>query len=176
MNSLLETSALDFTSRVAGKRQSLSAALDGDALGLVTVGDVMTPCPSCVTPGTTAVELVQLFQERRFRHLLVVNDDRLVGVVSDRDVIRLLSSDADDVCGRAAMEQLTAGELMSNGVVSISARRPLLEAVRLLVERNIHCLPVTDGERPIGILTGTDLLLALERLLTVLPRPQLADV
>lgn len=171
MNAVLDSSELDFPARITGKRRLLAGAFStlpfGNALGGVTVGEVMTPRPSCVAPETTAMELVHLFQERRFRHLLVVDRERLVGVVSDRDVIRLLSS-SDEACGRTAMEQLTAGELMSNGAVTVTPACSLVKAVRILVERNIHCLPVTDGERPIGILTGTDLFLSLELLLTVL--------
>jgi acetoin utilization protein AcuB len=138
-------------------------AAEAQRLGALVAADVMTPNPHCVSTATTAAELVQHFHERRFRHFLVADEGRLVGVISDRDVIRLFG--LDDFPERNALEQLTAGELMSTDLITVRSDTPLLDAVRLIVENGISCLPVVEEGRAIGILTTTDLYLSLEQLL-----------
>lgn len=138
-------------------------AADAQRLHALVVGDVMTRNPHAVCISTTAAQLVQHFHERRFRHFLVVESDKLVGVISDRDVIRLFG--LDDFPERNALESLTAGELMSTDLVTVEASTALIHAVELIVENGISCLPVVEDGRAIGILTTTDLYLALEQLL-----------
>src|SRR5688572_403609 len=99
----------------------------------------MTRNPHTVCISTTAAQLVQHFHERRFRHFLVVEQGRLVGVISDRDVIRLFG--LDDFPERNALESLTAGELMSTDLVTVEAHTSLVHAVELIVENGISCLP-----------------------------------
>lgn len=138
-------------------------AADAQRLDALVAADVMTRNPHSVSTATTAAELVQHFHERRFRHFLVSEHDRLVGVISDRDVIRLFG--IDDFPERNALEALTAGELMSTDLITVQPDTSLLEAVRLIVEHGISCLPVVEQGQAIGILTTTDLYLALEQLL-----------
>lgn len=138
-------------------------AAEAQRLDALVAADVMTRSPHCVTTATTAAELVQHFHERRFRHFLVAEEGRLVGVISDRDVIRLFG--LEDFPERNALEQLTAGELMSTDLITVEPSTSLLEAVKLIVENGISCLPVVEHGRAIGILTTTDLYLALEQLL-----------
>jgi acetoin utilization protein AcuB len=138
-------------------------AAEAQRLDALVAADVMTRNPHAVTTATTAAELVQHFHERRFRHLLVVEENQLVGVISDRDVIRLFG--LDDFPERNALEALTAGELMSTDLITVEPETSLLAAVKLIVENSISCLPVVEQGRAIGILTTTDLYLALEQLL-----------
>jgi acetoin utilization protein AcuB len=142
--------------RAEQKRDRLHATFDqaaeGQRLGALVAADVMTRSPHCVCTTTTAAELVQHFHERRFRHFLVAEEGRLVGVISDRDVIRLFG--LDDFPERNALDLIT-----------VKPETSLLEAVRLIVENGISCLPVVENGRAIGILTTTDLYLALEQLL-----------
>lgn len=153
--------------RTEQKRDWLQTAFDQAAeaqrLNALVAGDVMTRQPRCVPTSMTAAELVRQFHECRFRHFLVVENDHLVGVISDRDVIRLFG--LDDFPERNELEALTAGELMSTDVVTVEANTPLVQAVELIVEHGINCLPVVENGRAIGILTSTDLYLALEQLL-----------
>lgn len=153
--------------RAEQKRDSLQLAFEQAAqaqrLHALAVGDVMTRNPHSVCISTTAAKLVQHFHERRFRHFLVVEEGQLVGVISDRDVIRLFG--LDDFPERNSLEALTAGELMSTDLVTVEADTSLVQAVELIVENGISCLPVVENGQAIGILTTTDLYLALEQLL-----------
>ncbi len=158
-------------SRVERKRRALRAYFRAESLThtlrQTTVGQVMSPDPFSVTPETPAAELVKQFQQKKFRHFLVVEHDILVGVISDRDVIRLFG--LDEFPERNALEELTAGELMSDKILTVTADTQLAEAVGILVNKGINCLPVVDEMRPIGILTSTDLFLSLEQLLMAMP-------
>lgn len=153
--------------RTEQKRDWLQVAFEqaaqAERLHALTAADVMTLSPRTVTTRTTAAELVKHFHECRFRHFLVVENDRLVGVISDRDVIRLFG--LDDFPERNELEALTAGELMSTDLVTVERHTPLIKAVELIVENGISCLPVIEDNRPVGIVTTTDLYLTLEQLL-----------
>ena len=124
----------------------------------------MSPHPTCIDPHCSARELVQIFHEKRFRHLLVTEHDRLVGLISDRDVVRLFGM--HDSPEQEFLAKITAGELMSTNLITTAGTAPLVQAIRLIVDNGISCLPVVDGEQAVGILTATDLYLSLEQLLT----------
>ena len=153
--------------RADHKRQTLvdvfQRAAGSGRLAAVTVSDVMTPQPISVDPHLSALELVHIFHEKRFRHLLVTEHDRLVGIISDRDVVRLFGT--HDSPEQDYLAKITAGELMSTSLIIAVATTTLVTAVGLIVDNGISCLPVVKGETAIGILTATDLYLALEQLL-----------
>jgi len=105
----------------------------------------------------------------RVRHLPVVTDeDRLVGVVTQRDLLKASIASVLDLSRRAERDWLKGipvGLVMVKDVVTTSPERPLREAVELMIHRKIGCLPVVDGERLVGLVTETDCLKALAGLL-----------
>jgi acetoin utilization protein AcuB len=154
------------------KRAQVSAALcevlrAGADCGL-SAGQVMTAKPRCVSPDTSALELVRRFHAEGFRHLLVVDaDQKLVGVISDRDVLRCLgparAPDASVLAG------ITATQLMSTDLVTVEPGTPLDRAVAIMIGQGISCLPILVGDDIVGILTNTDLHVVLQVLLQTLP-------
>ena len=150
------------------KRLQVLEAL-GDSGGLdwqggLVAGRVMTVAPSCIPPETTVLELIKLFHKEQFRHLLVTTEgDRLIGVISDRDVIGYLGP--VPVPERSALTRVTAAEIMSTDLVTVGPDTALERAVRLMIEQGISCLPVLAGGRLVGILTNTDLHVVLQILL-----------
>jgi acetoin utilization protein AcuB len=154
--------------RAETKRETLRRlAPEGrsDATPEITVGHIMTPDPVCVQPTKAAIDLVELFYQAKFHHLLVTDSGRLVGVISDRDVVRLFSlndtADGDD------LNAVAVGDLMSLNLVTVTPQTPLHDAVRLIIDHDVHCLPVVDdGQQVRGILTSTDLFVTLEHFLT----------
>lgn len=166
-------------SRADLKREVLRGIFQGAApryqIANLTVGAVMTPHPFAVSPGQSARELVQLFHEKRFRHFLVSDAGKLVGVISDRDVIRLYG--VCDTLEPDYLEKVTAAELMSTDLICTSSTAPLAQAVSQIVDQGIHCLPVVEDGAAIGILTSTDIFLSLEQLLLcALRREEVASV
>ena len=131
----------------------------------VTIRDWMSPDPVSVSPDTTVAEARELLEAQGFRHLLVVSDDKLVGIISDRDVA--ISAAAL----RAALKHHDVGSLLDDDrpVESVMSGSPhvigpeaeIREAARLLVSRHINALPVVDIDGSvIGIITSVDCLLA----------------
>ena len=133
----------------------------------VSVGDVMTANPSCISPEATLLDLVKLFHAKEFRHPLVTDaDGNLVGVVSDRDVIRCFGP--GHYPSEEILRKITAAEIMSTDLVTISPEAPVQQAIELLCGYGINCLPVVSDAKLVGILTSTDLYIVLEMLLKTL--------
>ncbi len=154
--------------RVDLKRAQISEAL-GDVWSWgcedrLLIGRVMTTAPSCIPPETTALELIGLFHAKRFRHLLVTDQqNRLVGIISDRDVIRCLGPEKTPK--RSSLAQITAAEIMSTDLVTVRPDTPLNRAAALMIDEGISCLPVLADGVLVGIVTNTDLHVVLQILL-----------
>jgi acetoin utilization protein AcuB len=132
----------------------------------------MTPDVLTVTSSTSLGEALRITRENKIRHLPVVDDGRLRGVVSDRD-LRLAAppvwasgTDYDDL--RATFETKTVGDVMTaHTIISTTRDTPIEDAARLLYEHKIGCVPVMDGEKLVGILTETDVMRAFVELFSV---------
>jgi acetoin utilization protein AcuB len=156
--------------RFDSKRMQVLAALETlwqpHAGQTVLVEQVMTSEPVRVSPETTVPELVETFQDQRFRHLLVTDaEGRLRGVISDRDVLRMMGP---GTAYKEVLEGILAGEIMSTDLVTIGRQTPVTDAIVAMVDHGISCLPVVDGDRPVGIMTSTDLHVLLQMLLQTL--------
>jgi CBS domain-containing protein len=150
-------------------REAVLELRQAGALPSLTVGQVMTPSPTCIHLDTTVLELVRMFHTKEFRHALVIYDDgRLAGVVSDRDV--LCCFEPDKAAERDVLAGIPVARLMSTDLVTIDPRATLEDAVGRMVRHGISCLPVVVGEMLVGILTNTDVHLALEAVLQTAPQ------
>jgi acetoin utilization protein AcuB len=116
----------------------------------------MTAEVCTVPPQTTIVEALRITRAQRIRHLPVVENERLVGLVTERDLRPATAGEAAD--------PRTVGEIMVTTVITASSRTPIEEAAKLLYENRIGCLPVLEDDRLVGILTESDLLRALVEL------------
>ena len=129
----------------------------------MTVADWMTPDPVTVTPDAGLLEVRALFRRHRFRHVPVVEDGALVGVVSDRDVLGAVSPFLDtpaETHRDVATLERTAADLMTAVPRTVSPGAPLADAARRMIEAGVSSLPVTDDGRLVGILTARDVLRA----------------
>jgi acetoin utilization protein AcuB len=115
------------------------------------VREMMTRPVVTVTRDATLAEVRRLFDQHRIRHLPVVVNARLVGIVSDRD---LRSASALD-------RRVAIDAIMTANPITVSSHTRAETAARLLIDHKIGALPVVDGEELIGIVTGDDLLRAL---------------
>ena len=127
------------------------------------VRELMTGGLVCVTPGTPVVEARQTMLTQRIRHLLVSENRRLLGIVTDRDIRLNLPSQATSLSVwemNYLLARLTVGEVMTKSVIIIGPDREARDAARLMMEHKIGALPVVDGDYLIGIVTETDILRA----------------
>lgn len=109
-------------------------------------------------------------QRYRFRHLPVIDEEgKLVGLVTQRDILRASASDLeDDAAGRTQSlhERFTVADVMTRDVVTVGPDTPLAQAGRLLWERKLGCLPVTEDDGVlVGIVTEADFVMLAVRLL-----------
>ena len=118
----------------------------------VTVRQVMTANPVVVEPGATATECGKLMDLHEIGALGVVRDARLVGVLTDRDIVlRAIARDLDPT-------EITASELATPDVVTVAVDAGIDEAERLMGDSAVRRLFVVNEDgRPVGILSVDDL-------------------
>jgi acetoin utilization protein AcuB len=128
---------------------------------MMLVEDVMQAAVITITPKTSLPEAIQLVRQRGIRHLPVVENDALVGIVSDRDLKRAMASSATSLAAhelRYLLDALTVAEIMTRAVITVGRTFPIEEAARLMLKEKVSALPVTELGRLVGIVTETDVL------------------
>jgi acetoin utilization protein AcuB len=134
-------------------------------LGNIRVEEVMTHPALTVAP-QTAVRMAQhLMHDYYIRHLPVVDNALLVGILSSGDIRRASPSSATTLSVwemRSLWDTVQVGEVMTRAPITIRPDAPMLEAIRLLYEHRFNSLPVVEaGGRLVGILTEVDVYLLL---------------
>jgi len=114
----------------------------------------------------------------RVRHMPVVCGEHLVGIVSQRDLFRAAVSSLlyfPPVAEREWLGKISVVDVMTTNVVTARPDWSIAEAVNVMLERRIGCLPVVDGERLIGLVSETDCLRLLQQLLQETEARTIAD-
>jgi CBS domain-containing protein len=106
---------------------------------------------SSLHPDSTVAEAVALLAEKRIGAAPVLDEGRVVGIFSERDVIHCLQSD-----GPAALER-RIGDVMTTAVKSIGSNESAIGALSLMTQRRIRHLPVIDGDTLVGFVSIGDL-------------------
>jgi acetoin utilization protein AcuB len=125
------------------------------------VRDCMTCDPASVGPNDSLQRVVELLRRRDIRSVPVLEDGRLIGIVTDRDVRQVapaypLFREEEEI--RRYTENLTVTAAMTADPMTIAPDAPLVEAAKVLETYRISALPVVDGTKLVGMLTVTDLL------------------
>jgi acetoin utilization protein AcuB len=111
-------------------------------------------------PEASAFEALRLCRERRIRHIPVVKDERLVGIISDRD-LRDASPPLGDPERVSTMKEIRLEDVMTREVITTHPEDTIVHAAREMYERQIESLPVVDEEKLLGIVTSSDVMRAL---------------
>ena len=119
-----------------------------------TLREIMSERPATVGPQTSMYEALSLMDALPCRHLPVVEDGRVVGIVSERDLLHR------DVGLSAPVSSCMTGQILY-----LDAGRPVSEAIGVMLEFRVSSIPVTDGTHLVGIVTTTDLLRYLAEIL-----------
>jgi acetoin utilization protein AcuB len=130
------------------------------------VRELMTGAIIAVGPDTPMLDARHLMVKERIRHLLVTEGDRLVGIVTDRDIRLNLPSQATSLSVwevNHLLTKLMVGKVMTSSVITVGPDREARDAAQLMLDHKIGALPVVDGGRTIGIVTETDMLRSFVR-------------
>ncbi|MGY3904530.1 CBS domain-containing protein [Aeromonas lusitana] len=129
------------------------------------IKEIMTTRIATVSMDDRLNVIKEIFEQAHFRHLLVVEEEALVGVISDRDMLRAISPylDTDAEMNRDT-ETLNrrAHQVMSRQLVTIAPDQTLQAATTLMLERNVSCLPVLENGALVGIVSWKDLLRVMQ--------------
>jgi acetoin utilization protein AcuB len=129
--------------------------------------DLMTPNPLTVTPQASIAEAWDVMRELAVRHVPVVEDGALVGMLSDRDLSQVDIAQVLRVEGADALrEELETpiAEVMTSDVISVEPETEVGEVISLLLEHKIGAVPVVEPEtrEVLGIISYVDVLRALQ--------------
>jgi CBS domain-containing protein len=115
-----------------------------------TVRDAMTPSPTTIAADAPVVEAARLLASRNVGSLPVVDDESLVGMITDRDlVLNVLAKDVDP-------HSTTVASVCTQDPVVVAPEDSLDEALRRMASQQVRRLPVVDEERLVGILAQAD--------------------
>lgn len=127
----------------------------------INVSRIMTENPVTVSSGSTADMVRQHLERGGLHHLPVVDEGRVVGIVSSADLMKLYLLD-----GAAALRAATVAQIMVKDPVVIDSGSTMREAAEVLAGGGFHALPVVDADHMlVGIVTSSDLVVALLRIL-----------
>jgi CBS domain-containing protein len=115
-----------------------------------TVGEIMTGSVFSIEPTMTVAEAATVMGERKIGSALVMEGDRVLGIFTERDIVRALGEHFD-AAGHPVSEWMTADPM------TVPPTTPVEEALRTMLDRGFRHLPVKDGERIVGIVSMRDL-------------------
>ncbi|MFA5556921.1 MAG: CBS domain-containing protein [Flavobacteriaceae bacterium] len=104
----------------------------------------------------------KLFKEHKIRHIPVMSGNKIIGMLSYTDLLRISFAetidDEDQIIDVTVYEVFTIEQVMAKNLICISPDSTIKEAAEILANREFHALPVTENGNLIGILTTTDLI------------------
>ncbi|SNT12705.1 CBS domain-containing protein [Sphingomonas laterariae] len=107
-----------------------------------------------VSAGTLVAEVVALIAGKRIGAVPVIEDGKVIGILSERDIIYHLQSDG------AAMLDWTVERVMTSPAITVAGDVPILHALSLMTKRRIRHLPVVEGGDLVGLVSIGDLVKA----------------
>ena len=118
------------------------------------VRDAMTARPHCATPDTPLTEVAEIMARDEVGSVPIVVDDRLVGLITDRDIVVRALAAGKDPRGMPAREAAT------EDLVAVGPEHDLDDALQLMARYKVRRLPVVeDGDRLVGVLAQADIAL-----------------
>ena len=125
----------------------------------------MTKNPITITPETKIDEAANLMKTRGFRRLPVVEDGKLVGFISDRDIMRVAPSPATTLSKweiNSLLAKISVADIMQKNVISVKSDATIEEAALLMYKNRIGGMPVVSSVGAVvGVITETDIFKAL---------------
>ena len=118
-----------------------------------SVRDAMTADPRSIGASASVVEAARLMREQHIGSLPVTEDERLVGMITDRDITTRVVAES------AVPETTSVGDVYSRDLISVGPNNDLEEALQLMARHQVRRLPVVENGRLVGIVAQADIAL-----------------
>lgn len=126
------------------------------------VSKIMTPNPICVNSKEPLSEIEKIFSTHRIHHLPVVDDGKLVGIVSKSDFLffrKGFSNDENEkLKDKIRLNNYTTGDIMTTGLAKMEPEEKINVALEVFKENIFHAIPIVEGDKIVGILTTYDII------------------
>ncbi len=113
-----------------------------------------------VTDGLDKAE--RLFKENNIRHIPVINGDKIIGMLSLTDLLRISFADGayedEENVETIVYNMFNIQQVMAKNLMSVSPDTTIKEVAEILATKEFHALPVVENEKLVGIVTTTDLI------------------
>lgn len=128
---------------------------------LVPISTIMSKDVIKLNLSDTLTKAEGLFKRNHIRHIPVVKGNKIVGMLSYSDLLRISFADAvfdDEVVDATVYNMFSIEQVMTKNIVSVSPETSILETAKILASKEFHALPVIEDELLVGIITTTDLI------------------
>lgn len=128
----------------------------------IPIADIMTKNIIALNRTDDLETAEMLFKKHKIRHIPVVHEDAILGMLSYTDLLRISFADAfnedEDEVDTVVYNMFTIEQVMAKNLVSVSSETPIKEVAEILSKKEFHALPVVDEGKLVGIITTTDLI------------------
>jgi predicted transcriptional regulator len=128
----------------------------------VPVSTIMTKNVVKLNISDDLTKAEMLFKKHKIRHIPVVSSNKILGMLSYTDLLRISFADAvdddEDIVDTTVYNMFSVEQVMAKKLVSISPETTIKEAAEILAKKEFHALPVCEGNLLVGIITTTDLI------------------
>ena len=124
------------------------------------VGERMSHPVISILPSMPIIDTLNLMKRERIRRTPVVKDGKMVGIVSDKDLLNASPSPATSLSVwemNYLLSKITVRDVMTQKVLTVTEDTPIEEAARIMADNKIGGLPVMRNDHVVGIITETDL-------------------
>jgi len=129
---------------------------------MMNVAEIMTTKVFTIEMDNTLEQIQKIFEKHKFHHLLIVEDGELIGIISDRDVLKEISPHVNTISEDSRARQTLkkkARQIMSRKPITVGPDTLVEDAASIMLKKNISCLPVVSpSENIAGILSWKDIL------------------
>ena len=141
--------------------EMLTETLSDSTTNRISVSDIMTTRVVTIEMDDRLVLAKEIFDNVSFHHLLVVDNEKLSGILSHRDSLRALSPNigtAAELIRDTETLQKRVHQVMTHNPITIAPHCDINQATKMILDNDIGCLPVLENNIIVGIITWKDLL------------------
>lgn len=127
----------------------------------VPISQIMSRKLITLAPTQSLYEAERLFKKHKIRHIPVVESDRIIGIVSYSDLLRISFADMTDneeEVTSVVYDMYTIPQIMAKAPLTVNSDATIKEVAEILSKQSFHSIPVLENDKLVGIVTTTDLI------------------